>query len=742
MKFIAAPWDDRRPTPFPQLFSNSEAELAEFAKNCDRPGRVVCQCVSELQDDAKVRSLQTVKWLTFIHADIDVRALAEDRATVLSRLDELPIPFRKHDSGRGVHIFLDLKEPVTTGTPEYDRVCNLRTALTKLVCGDPASDQSVALLRVVGTHNYKCDPPVVCHIIDPGQPVDITDIEALIEMYQTPLFHPNTDGRQSKKSSSPNGNGYPENDKVDIDGALESMRFEGGDRGIHKTELSVTASMLRAGMCVEEVLAAVKRAVANDVKCAGWDWAAEEETIREMCFTFIEKNQELCILLPEPHISKWREAPAQGKWARFIYTSNAGWHIRAYPLSGKDENGNGHNSSTATNPGAQNGTKKKDFVIRPFAAFDVAALPQREWLLARHYQRRTVSVTAAPGGTGKTTNDMVEGAAMATGRALLGEQPLARLRVWIHNGEDNLTELHRRIAAICQHYEIDMKELEGWLFLTSGNEFPLKVASGFSDLKIDDLLVTQIGGQIATNEIDVCIFDPLITLHQVSEGDNMRMDAVVRIFAAIADAQDCAIELSHHMRKMPSGVDADYTASDIRGATAIFDAVRSARVINRMSERECTALGFQEHERAKYLRVDKAKGNYSPAAMATWRKFENVDLPNGDDVGVIVPWTYPGQNMTAQEIADLERTAERVFLLILRKLDSQGRSVNEKKHANYAPKVFCREREAKEVKLTVDMLEAAMGRLLEKGLIRVEGTGNGHHVTTKLVIVPPIVGTE
>jgi hypothetical protein len=104
MKFIAAPWDDRRPTPFPQLFSNSEAELAEFAKNCDRPGRVVCQCVSELQDDAKVRSLQTVKWLTFIHADIDVRALAEDRATVLSRLDELPIPFRKHDSARRSHI--------------------------------------------------------------------------------------------------------------------------------------------------------------------------------------------------------------------------------------------------------------------------------------------------------------------------------------------------------------------------------------------------------------------------------------------------------------------------------------------------------------------------------------------------------------------------------------------------------------------------------------------------------------
>src|SRR6516162_4410597 len=89
------------------------------------------------------------------------------------------------------------------------------------------------------------------------------------------------------------------------------------------------------------------------------------------------------------------------------------------------------------------------------------------------------------------------------------------------------------------------------------------------------------------------------------------MDSVIRIFAGIADAHDCAIEISHHMRKPAAGSNGDYGAADIRGASAIHDAVRSARILNRMAEKEANDLGLQEHERAKYFRVDKAKGNYS-----------------------------------------------------------------------------------------------------------------------------------
>jgi hypothetical protein len=203
------------------------------------------------------------------------------------------------------------------------------------------------------------------------------------------------------------------------------------------------------------------------------------------------------------------------------------------------------------------------------------------------------------------------------------------------------------------------------------------------------------------------------------------MDAVIRLFSSIGDSEDCAVELSHHMRKMPAGVNADYTAADIRGATAIFDAVRSARVINRMSEKEGAELGLPEFERSRYLRVDKAKGNYSPAAKAVWRKFENVELPNGDDVGVLLPWNYPGQGLSSAELAEIERTAEHVFMQLLGKLTLQGRAVSDKRRGSYAPKLFAKEPEAKSAKLNVAMLEGAMQRLFSAGKIRVEGAAYG-----------------
>src|SRR5262249_15972097 len=122
-------------------------------------------------------------------------------------------------------------------------------------------------------------------------------------------------------------------------------------------------------------------------------------------------------------------------------------------------------------------------------------------------------------------------------RNLLNEQPEARLRVWYHNGEDSLQELNRRLGAICLHYEIPQEELQGWFFMTSGNEVPLRVANGYNDLRLDRPLIACINDEIARNAIDLSSFDPLITLHGVSEQDNNKMDTVIRIFAGIADAQ-------------------------------------------------------------------------------------------------------------------------------------------------------------------------------------------------------------
>jgi hypothetical protein len=363
MKYIAALYDDKRKGSHPQLFSSREDEIKEFAKNCNRPGMMVAECVAELKDDATARNLDTVASLAFLHVDIDVRGL--DGATkeeVVAKLMDMAPDLELTDSGRGIHAKQHLKEPVLAGTPEYDRACKLRTDLTTLLCGDRAVDHSAALMRVHGTHNYKCDPPVLCQVIHPGKPVDLTDIEALLDLYRRPLFV----RRLPETEAPPIAPEQPTpKERLNVDAALSDMQFEGGEAGFNQTELKVTASLLRSGMTVdmvvEEVLSAAQTAAKDDARCAGWDWEAERGQILNMSLRFIQKNQELCSLLPEPHFSKWKNAPLEGKRATFLYAHPHGWQVRTYQVNREE-----------TKP---NRLKKEPLVIRAFTPFDPALLP-------------------------------------------------------------------------------------------------------------------------------------------------------------------------------------------------------------------------------------------------------------------------------------------------------------------------------------------------------------------------------
>jgi len=86
MQYLAALWDDKaKRGPFPQLYTNDPKEAEEFIRNCDREGRTVVRCVGELADDAKERRIETIKSLSFLHGDIDLRELADVARTALRK---------------------------------------------------------------------------------------------------------------------------------------------------------------------------------------------------------------------------------------------------------------------------------------------------------------------------------------------------------------------------------------------------------------------------------------------------------------------------------------------------------------------------------------------------------------------------------------------------------------------------------------------------------------------------------
>jgi len=185
---------------------------------------------------------------------------------------------------------------------------------------------------------------------------------------------------------------------------------------------------------------------------------------------------------------------------------------------------------------------------------------------------------------------------MVTGRTLLGEAPSGGpLRAWYWNGEDSRVEIERRIAAICKHHDIDAEVELGGLFYDSGHDMPIKIAAagrgGPGSVIINEETIKQVTAAIVGNQIDVAVFRPRSSACTAwPKATNVAIDQVVKVFGRIADQTRCSIELDHHTRK-PSPGQIEITVDDARGGGAIVYAVRSCRVINRMSPKRRTTSG-------------------------------------------------------------------------------------------------------------------------------------------------------
>ena len=282
----------------------------------------------------------------------------------------------------------------------------------------------------------------------------------------------------------------------------------------------------------------------------------------------------------------------------------------------------------------------------PFAWREPTEIPPREWAYGKHYVRKYLSATFAPGGVGKSSMAIVEALAMVTGRPLLGVAPRQPLRVWLWNGEDPLEEIERRVLAACLHYEITAAQIGDRLFIDSGRDCQIVVAEETKDgATIAEPVLSELEATITLNAIDVWMFDPFISCHAVSENDNNKIQRVVKALAQLADKTNTAGELIHHVRKSSSAGRNEVTVEDGRGASALLAAVRTARALNPMTGEEATQFGVDPVRRAEYFRVSQGKANMSRATThSAWRHMESVALGNGsaglmqDTVGVVSTW--------------------------------------------------------------------------------------------------------
>lgn len=286
-------------------------------------------------------------------------------------------------------------------------------------------------------------------------------------------------------------------------------------------------------------------------------------------------------------------------------------------------------------------------VASPFRWPDPTTIPRRQWVLGRDLLRGTISGVVAGGGSAKSTYIASQALSLASGRDILGKRVWdGPKRVWLWNLEDPQDELDRMLSAASIHHRIAGEDCGDRLFVDSGLEgqglcTATENADGF---KIIEPVYEALAVELKRRQIDVLTVDPFVSSHQVSENDNVKIDAIAKRWARLAADCNCAIVLVHHTRKLAGQA---VTAEASRGAVALINAARAVLVFNKMTKEEGERFGITDDaERRLYVNVANDKANRAPASKADWYRVVGVPLGNGgieggDSVAVVEPWTPP-----------------------------------------------------------------------------------------------------
>jgi AAA domain len=423
-----------------ELFSDDPALIARFIKAEDRPGRGVYECINPLLPGARRRSLETVAELRRLYFDLDLQNIAASRDEVLNRLRGLPISLVWiRDSGSGnFHVGIEIKDPPQRGTPEYDRAVAVWKSLAEKLAADPAPAHPAALIRCLGTRNTKAGNNGQCRQLwNGGGPLDLSELEALDDLLIEPLLRrkPST-----ARNDHPSDNATERKPPIDVEARLAAMKFGGpGDSSIHMTQLSVTASLLRSGVALEEttriVLEATRAAVAND---PAWNWRREELKILRMGCDFVFKNPELANLLPDDWQAPFAAALAAGR--RPDIGLNRVFYFRAWKntKAGADAEKPADNADASSSGPAG------------WHLYDSTKAEPPNWLIKGLLPETGLGIIPGQWGSYKTTTALDMALAVMTGRPFAGQYRIKRAGAVIYFAVEGAGTLQSRLAAIAR----------------------------------------------------------------------------------------------------------------------------------------------------------------------------------------------------------------------------------------------------------------------------------------------------
>lgn len=350
----------------------------------------------------------------------------------------------------------------------------------------------------------------------------------------------------------------------------------------------------------------------------------------------------------------------------------------------------------------------------------------RQWLHGRYLIRGHMTMTAAPGGTGKSTAVMTELLEIACQKNVTGQKLWRPAKVLYINGEDPIDEIERRLyACILKHgFDRDLIAERFWYY--SGRDFD----GGLHFVEMNDSGVVEINKaavEVVERLIDesgaeiVCI-DPLSSFHGVNENSNSEVRGLMDALRSIAHSKGVSFHMVHHSVKEAIQNKA-MGAESARGASAFLDACRIVRTLRHLTKDENKRAGMQEGDKS-LVRTVIGKGNMTQAGDGTFMfKLSGIDLgngdevyPEGDNVGVI---EASNVNIEADSFDDMHWQADAArALLDLSREDQEYRVYpgSGPRHTNWLGNFMMK---ALAVEVNADM-DAALSLLEAEGYLRVE----------------------
>lgn len=350
-------------------------------------------------------------------------------------------------------------------------------------------------------------------------------------------------------------------------------------------------------------------------------------------------------------------------------------------------------------------------------------VPPRQWIVPKFIPARTVTLLGGDGGSGKTLLGLQLGVAMCAGRSWLGQMPSQGGCIFL-SAEDEMDELHRRLADICQATDTDMAGLASLHVVpVAGRDATLATFDRSHRRIIATPLFKQIEALVAELQPKLLVLDTLADIFGGDENNRGQTRAFVGMLRGLAIEQDVAVLVNSHpsLSGLSSG-------SGTSGSTGWSNSVRSRLYLDYPrggdkgpldpDERVLTVMKVNYGQRGNQIRMRWCCGAFEPMS----------ELP-------------PAERAEAAKTA--EEGVERVFLELLHASVAQGRPVGHRPASNYAPRRFEDEPVAKAAGIKTRALEAAMNRLLTTDRIHV--LTSGPPTKRRTILVPgraPQAGSE